>query len=307
MKSAKQYRQELKKNGVFYTDPKLALKLKSFFPPNIKEIYDPTSGSGNLLNCFNKDVRKYGQEIDEETAIEANNRITNTDIRAGDTLMEDKFEGVKFKWIIANPPFSVKWQPEKLKDDIRFIGKPLPPPSKADYAFIYHILHHLDNDGFAIVLNAPGILSRGNKEQKCRQYLIDNNYIDSVISVPSGYFEDTKISTALLKIKKNRGDKQPIHFEDWGQNINKEVEIKDIINNNYDLSVNRYIQPKPTIIENDKPLPTLEEITKDISDKTIESVRQFFELAMKIPQMLSMNNLLDRVQNIVDEYRNKII
>lgn len=302
MKSAKQYRQQLKENGVFYTSIELANKLKSFLPTGINEIYDPTCGSGNLLSVFGDEVKKYGQEIDEDTTKEAQINLVNADIRAGDTLLNDRFESKKFKYIVANPPFSVKWQPMLLQNDERFINKPLPPQGRADFAFIYHILHHLTDDGKALVLNACGVLNRGNSEQKCRKFLIENNYIDYVILIPSGHFEDTKVTTALLILRKNRGDNDKVFFEDWQQNRTIQVSLEEIKNNNYDLSVNLYLP----IEREEKPVEPFEKVAERVKSGMVQQLKSYLELLLKLPLMGDIRTELDQLQKVIDEYRLKI-
>lgn len=232
----KSIRQDFKENGIFYTQPELALFLKSFLPDDVEEIYDPTCGNGGLLSVFGDDVQKYGQEINAEQVLDADRRLVNFHSVIGDTLKEPAFMGRKFKYIIANPPFSIKWEP---KTDERFEPLPcLPPPSKADYAFIAHILHYLADDGTAVVLNFPGILYRGNAEGKIRRWLVEQNYIDAVVAVDGGQFVDTKIATAVLVLKKNREttDVRFIHND-----LERVVPISEIEGNDFQLSVSSYI------------------------------------------------------------------
>ena len=174
-KSIKNIRKEFKDNGIFYTPEKLAEKIKSYVDFEPETVYDPTCGVGNLLKVFHENVKKYGQELDEEQLALID--IPNFTGAAGDTLKDDKFKDMKFDCIVANPPFSVKWDPEELKNDGRFSCSPaLPPPSKADWAFMLHVLHHMSDNGVAVVLEFPGILYRGQREGKnqkmvCREQL----------------------------------------------------------------------------------------------------------------------------------------
>ena len=104
-KSAKSFRENLRKSGVFFTPKKLAEYMRSFFPSDVAEIYDPTCGDGGLLAVF-EDARKYGQEIDEEQGNYAATNLVEAQIEIGDTLADDKFKDMKFRYIVANPPFS---------------------------------------------------------------------------------------------------------------------------------------------------------------------------------------------------------
>ena len=117
-KSIKNIRKEFKDNGIFYTPEKLAEKIKSYVDFEPETVYDPTCGVGNLLKVFHENVKKYGQELDEEQLALID--IPNFTGAAGDTLKDDKFKDMKFDCIVANPPFSVKWDPEELKNDGRF-------------------------------------------------------------------------------------------------------------------------------------------------------------------------------------------
>jgi len=140
--NVKSVRDNFKKSGIFYTPRPLAEYMRSFLPEKITEVYDPTCGHGSLLEIFPDTVKKYGQDINPEAA-EAARAIPNSEIVCDDTLLAPAFVGKKFRAIIANPPFSVKWSPDLLKNDA-------PPPSKADFAFLLHILHYLTDDGTAV-------------------------------------------------------------------------------------------------------------------------------------------------------------
>ena len=252
-KSIKNIRQEFKDNGIFYTPLALAKKLKSYVDIEPKSVYDPTCGVGNLLSVFSDDVRKYGQELDAEQLALID--LPNFEGYSGDTLMNDRFSGIKFDCIVANPPFSVKWEPDALADDVRFRDCPaLPPPSKADWAFMLHILDHLADDGVAVVLAFPGILYRGNREGKVRQWFIENNYIDRVVNIPGNTFEDTSICTCVIVLKKNRTITDII-FENGGRT--EKVPLQAVEENGFNLSPNIYLTEEiikeeidPLVMEN---------------------------------------------------------
>ena len=231
-KSIKSIRQEFRKDGVFYTPPELAEKLKEYVDIKPKNVYDPTCGAGNLLRVFDDEVDKYGQEIDEEQLHGID--IPNFHGAVGDTLLHDAFSEMKFDCIVANPPFSVKWEPEKLAEDLRFsIAPAMAPPSKADWAFMLHILYHLADSGVAVVLEFPGILYRGQREGKIRQWFIENNYIDKIVNVPGNTFEDTAIATCLIVLRKNRTTTDIIIENDG---VSRSVPLDEIAQNSYILS-----------------------------------------------------------------------
>ena len=238
--SVKAIRQQFKRAGVFYTDQSLALMMRDLLPEIPNEVYDPTCGNGALLSVFPDQVEKYGQDINAEQVEQARERLTNFHGVVGDTLEEPAFAGKKFKAIVANPPFSISWTP---KTDERFECLPcLPPPSKADYAFLAHVLHYLSDDGTAVTLNFPGILYRGNKEGKIRRWLVENNYIDQVTMIDGGHFTDTSIATAIVVLKKVR-KAHTIRFSHNEFTI--DVPNEQVAAEGYDLSVSRYIDESP--------------------------------------------------------------
>lgn len=237
--SAKAYRNELKEKGVFHTDTKLAEIIKSYGKDKPKNVYDPTCGVGTLLSVFDDDVPKYGQELTEDYLEVARKTLKNFTGEVGDTLKDPAFMDKKFDLIVANYPFSIKWDPDK--EDIRFKDwVDVPPPSKADYAFIMHMMYLLDDDGICVSLNFPGILYRKAREGKIRKELVEKGYIKKVIQVPGGYFEDTNISTVLLVMSKSKF-KGYIEFVDLEKDLKREVPLEEIVENDFNLSVSSYV------------------------------------------------------------------
>ena len=244
--SIRSIKKEFAERGVFYTDARLAQLLADEVSKygEVRQVYDPTCGAGNLLAVFGDDVEKYGQEINAEQAEVARQRLTNAHIATGDTLVEPAFSEMKFKHIVANYPFSIKWQPAA---DMRWMGAPcLPPPSKADYAFIMHIISMMAPDGVAATLNFPGILYRGAREGKIREWLVRRNLIDSVAIIERGYFEDTNIETALIIFKMQRDDTS-IKFADHESGREYTASFKEVESNGFNLSPSSYI-----VVEDDR-------------------------------------------------------
>lgn len=238
--SIRSIKKEFAERGVFYTDARLAQLLADEVSKygDVRQVYDPTCGAGNLLAAFGDDVEKYGQEINAEQAEVARQRLTNAHIATGDTLVEPAFSEMKFKHIVANYPFSIKWQPAA---DMRWMDAPcLPPPSKADYAFIMHIISMMAPDGVAATLNFPGILYRGAREGKIREWLVRRNLIDSVTIIERGYFEDTNIETALIIFKMQRDDTS-IRFADHASGREYTASFKEVESNDFNLSPSSYI------------------------------------------------------------------
>ena len=239
--SAKAYRDELKQKGVFHTDSKLAEIIKSYGKERPKNVYDPTCGVGTLLSVFDDDIPKYGQELTQDYLEVAKATLTNFTGAVGDTLKDPAFMDKRFDLIVANYPFSIKWEPNK--EDVRFKDwVDVPPPSKADYAFIMHMMYLLDEDGICVSLNFPGILYRKAREGKIRKELIEKGYIKKVIQVPGGYFEDTNIATSILVLSKKKSDGF-IEFEDLELEKKEKVSIDEIKENDFNLSVSSYVSP----------------------------------------------------------------
>ena len=264
----KSIKEEFKSKGIFYTPPELAQLLKSYINFEPKEVYDPTCGDGGLLAVFDDNVIKYGQEINEEQLEVAKERLINFNGVCGDTLKEPAFKDKKFECIIANPPFSINWEP---KDDERFNGM-LAPKSKADYAFILHILHYLSDNGIAVVLDAHGILFRGNKEAEIRKYIINNNYIEKIINIPAKTIIDTNIPTVLLILKKNKKNTD-IQFEDIKTNKKEIISLEKIKENDYNLNIPRYID----MFEEEEEI-NIEEIYRELEKIDIEIAENDKEL-----------------------------
>ena len=294
-KSIKNIRQEFKDNGVFYTPLALAERLKGYVDIKPKSVYDPTCGCGNLLSVFGENVKKYGQELDSEQLSLID--LPNFKGYAGDTLKNDMFSEMKFDCIVANPPFSVKWEPDSLVNDIRFRNCPvLPPPSKADWAFMLHILHHLSDDGVAVILEFPGILYRGQKEGIVRQWFVENNYIDRVVNIPGNTFEDTSIATCVVVLKKNKKTTD-ITFEDGEKT--KIVPQKEVVENGFCLSVRNYIQEE-VIQEYVDPIE-LELHARKSFLKKLENELEFEKTVCEM-EGISMQPFIKAIKNIIRKY-----
>lgn len=294
-KSIKNIRKEFKENGIFYTPPELAEKLKSYVDIEPETVYDPTCGAGNLLKVFHENVKKYGQELDGEQLELIN--LPEFHGYAGDTLTDDGFTEMKFDCIVANPPFSVKWEPDRLADDVRFKNCPaLPPPSKADWAFMLHILYHLSENGVAVALEFPGILYRGQREGKVRRWFVENNYIDRVVNIPGNTFEDTAISTCIVVLKKNRKITD-IVFEDGERT--EVVPYRSIEENDFNLSPSIYIPDEiekeeidPSVLENEARRSFLDRLRKELD----------FDKMVCEMEGISIKPFINAIRRILREY-----
>lgn len=304
--SVKSIRKQFAEKGVFYTDEKLAKMLADELrksPFDIKEVYDPTCGAGNLLAVFSDDVAKYGQEINPEQADVARQRLTNAHIATGDTLVNPAFTDRKFRHIVANYPFSIKWQPAP---DPRWNDAPtLPPPSKADYAFILHIISMLADDGVAVTLNFPGILYRGAREGKIREWLVRQNLIDSVTWIEGGYFEDTNVATALIVFKKNRTNTS-IKFADHEKQLEYTATFEEVEANGFTLSPSTYIiveeenkEVDPVSLEMTARAEVLRQLKAQLgfSQHSIE-----LHTMLGLPPLPPLSEFIKDIMNIVNKY-----
>ena len=211
-----------KKAGEFYTPQqvsKLLAKIVTLGKDKLKNVYDPTCGSGSLLLRVAREcnvVSFYGQEMVSTTYNLARMNMllhgvkyNRFHIENNDTLEhpDPKIKDMKFDAVVANPPYSANWSADQsFLDDERFsrYGK-LAPKSKADYAFVQHMLYHLDDAGTMAVVLPHGVLFRGAAEEVIRKYIIkEKNWLDAVIGLPANLFYGTSIPTCVLVFKKCR-------------------------------------------------------------------------------------------------------
>ena len=246
-----------KKAGEFYTPQqvsKILAKIVTNKKIKLKSVYDPTCGSGSLLLRVAKEVEDvsnfYGQELNRTTYNLARmNMIMHDvhyrkfDIKQEDTLENPQHMDDKFEAIVANPPFSAQWSanPLHMSDD-RFsqYGK-LAPSSKADFAFVQHMIHHLDDNGTMAVVLPHGVLFRGAAEGHIRRYLIeDRNYLDVVIGLPANIFYGTSIPTCILVFKKCREDSENVLFIDASNEFEKAKNQNYLTDENIDKIIDTY-------------------------------------------------------------------
>ena len=235
-------RADFKKVGKFHTPPALAKALSELIPGAPDRVYDPTCGAGALLEVFTG-AEKYGQDIDADALDDAQAKGVNA--AHGDVLTAPAFMDQRFDAIVANPPFSIEWSPAPPGDPRFDVLPTVPTKSKADYAFIAHIIHMLADGGTAAVLCFPGVAYRGGREQKIRAWMIEQNLVDRVIHIPGDTFVDTTISTIIMVIKKGRAD-APIVFENREHNTQAAATAEEIRANDYNLSPGSYAPaPEP--------------------------------------------------------------
>ena len=224
-----------KSGGEFYTPQEvseLLARITVVGKTEVNKVYDPACGSGSLLLKFAKvlghdNVRQgfYGQEINLTTFNLCRINMFLHDVNYekfnvahGDTLTDPAhWDDEPFEAIVSNPPYSIRWDGDAnplLINDPRFApAGVLAPKSKADLAFTMHILSWLAVNGTAAIVEFPGVLYRGGAEQKIRQYLIDNNYVDAVIQLPPDLFFGTTIATCIIVLKKSKHDNKTLFID----------------------------------------------------------------------------------------------
>ena len=268
-----------KSGGEFFTPQEvgeLLAKIVIMGKTSVNKVYDPACGSGGLLLKFAKILGKenvregfFGQEINLTTYNLArinmflhNINYNNFSIERGDTLIHPvHWNDEPFDAIVSNPPYSIKWAGKSnplLINDERFAPAGiLAPESKADLAFTMHMLSWLSPKGTAAIVEFPGVLYRGGAEKKIRQYMIDNNFVDTVIQLPPDLFFGTSIATCILVLKKNKQDNNILFVdasEEFTRNTNKNKLSEENINNIVNLLKDR------KLVENKSYLATYDEI-----------------------------------------------
>lgn len=268
-----------KSGGEFFTPQEvgeLLARIVIMDKTSINKVYDPACGSGGLLLKFAKILGKenvregfFGQEINLTTYNLArinmflhNINYNNFSIERGDTLIHPAhWNDEPFDAIVSNPPYSIKWAGKSnpiLINDERFAPAGiLAPESKADLAFTMHMLSWLSPKGTAAIVEFPGVLYRGGAEQKIRQYMIDNNFVDTVIQLPPDLFFGTSIATCILVLKKNKSDNN-ILFVDASEECVRNTNKNKLSDNNINNIVNLLKDRKS--VENKSYLATYDEV-----------------------------------------------
>ncbi|WP_428739791.1 type I restriction-modification system subunit M [Sulfurimonas sp.] len=243
-----------KSGGEFFTPQsvsKLIAQLAMHKQTSVNKIYDPAAGSGSLLlqakKHFDAHIIEdgfFGQEINHTTYNLArmnmflhNINYDKFNMALGNTLVDPHFIDDKpFDAIVSNPPYSVKWigsdDPTLINDDRFAPAGVLAPKSKADFAFVLHALSYLSSKGRAAIVSFPGIFYRGGAEQKIRKYLVDNNYVETIIALAPNLFFGTSIAVNILVLSKHKNDAK-IQFID-ASGLYKKQTNNNILTDNED-------------------------------------------------------------------------
>ena len=264
-----------KKAGEFYTPQTvstLLAKIVTQGKQRLRSVYDPTCGSGSLLLRVKREVKDvdmiFGQEMNRTTynlarmnMILHDVHFAKFDIKQEDTLTRPQHIDMRFDAVVANPPFSAKWSADPIYlQDERFsrYGK-LAPSSKADMAFVQHMLHQLDEQGTMAVVLPHGVLFRGSSEGVIRQYLIEKmNVVDTIIGLPANIFYGTSIPTCILVLKKNRTHTGDILFIDASNDFDKQKNQNKLLPEHLDKIIDAFTQRQN--IEKYAKVATLQEV-----------------------------------------------
>ncbi|MCP8615231.1 type I restriction-modification system subunit M [Salirhabdus salicampi] len=312
-----------KKAGEFYTPQQVSrilAKIVTVGKSDIKSVYDPTCGSGSLLLRVAKEanVRKfYGQELTATTYNLARMNMLlhdvsyqNFDIKNDNTLTTPHHVDMRFEAVVANPPYSSKWSGDaKFLDDERFsaYGK-LAPKSKADYAFIQHMIHQLDDNGTMAVVLPHGVLFRGAAEAVIRKYLIEEkNYLDAVIGLPANVFFGTSIPTCILVFKKCRESDDTVLFIDSSNEFEKGKNQNYLRDEDVEKIVNTYI--KRETIDKYSYAATIKEIRENDYNLNIPRYVDTFEEEEPINIVAAQSRLkeIDQEIKLIDEELKKYL
>ena len=296
-----------KKAGEFYTPQevsKILAKIVTTGKNRLKSVYDPTCGSGSLLLRVAREVKDvnnfYGQEMNRTTYNLARmNMILHGvhylkfDIKQEDTLEHPQhLNDMPFEAIVANPPFSAKWSANPLfLNDERFsqYGK-LAPSSKADFAFVQHMIYHLAENGTMAIVLPHGVLFRGAAELHIRKYLIEQkNYLDAVIGLPANIFYGTSIPTCILVFKKCKEDPDHILFIDASKEFEKVKNQNMLREEHIDKIVETY--RNRTTIEKYSHLATLKEVEENDYNLNIPRYVDTFEAEEEIDIQFVMQEI----------------
>lgn len=286
-----------KKAGEFYTPQTvstLLAKIVTQGKDRLRSVYDPTCGSGSLLLRVKREVKDvdmiYGQEMNRTTynlarmnMILHDVHFAKFDIKQENTLTRPQHLDKKFDAVVANPPFSAKWSADPLfLQDERFAayGK-LAPSSKADMAFVQHMLYQLDDNGTMAVVLPHGVLFRGSSEGVIRQYLIEQmNVVDAIIGLPANIFYGTSIPTCILVLKKNREQSGNILFIDASNDFEKQKNQNKLLPEHLDKIVAAF--EKRENIEKYAHVATLQEVKDNDYNLNIPRYVDTFEVEAEI-------------------------
>lgn len=318
-----------KSGGEFFTPQnvsKLIAQLALFGQSSVNKIYDPACGSGSLLLQAKKQFDEhlieegfFGQEINHTTYNLArmnmflhNINYDKFDIALGDTLLNPQYGDQKpFDAIVSNPPYSVNWvgsnDPTLINDDRFAPAGVLAPRSKADFAFVLHTLSYLSARGRAAIVCFPGIFYRGGAEQKIRKYLVDNNFVETVISLPPNLFYGTSITVNILVLSKHKTDTMTQFIDSSSEDFFKKetnnnvllpehiARIVDIFGKKEEVPYVATSVDNSRIAENDYNLSVSSYVEAEDKREVIDIVKLNDEVAQTVKRIDALRTDIDRI------------
>lgn len=298
-------KKEYAKKGIFHTNEALAKKVHDTIQSIakqqgniIKDILDINVGGAGLLSVFSDDVAKYGMDIEAEF-IEYTKEHLKGEFVVCDCLRDEPFNR-EFDYIVGNYPFSLKGNGKEMA---QILNAPFELSNTLDSAFILRNLNYLSNKGACVLISSLGMLYRGGKEQKFREWLIQKNYIDCLEFIPSDtHFDDTKIATALIVLRKDRKEKDTITFKNEG--LIKEININEIIKRDYNLDIKLYVEKQTERDELDFDVVNNEIFQNDIKD--LKAKLEFYNALYEMLDYDMYFKYLRALKAIVTEAENNL-
>lgn len=323
-----------KSGGEFFTPThvsKLIAQLAMHKQVKVNKIYDPAAGSGSLLlqakKHFDNHIIEdgfYGQEVNHTTYNLArmnmflhNINYDKFNIALGDTLRNPYYGDEKpFDAIVSNPPYSINWigdgDPTLINDDRFAPAGVLAPKSKADYAFVLHALSYLSSKGRAAIVCFPGIFYRGGAEQKIRKYLVDNNFVETIISLAPNLFYGTPIAVTILVLSKHKTENKTQFIDASGEDFFKKVTNNNVLTNSHIENIMEMFDSKKDvehisktidntkISENDYSLSVSSYVTPKDNRKKVDLVELKKEISITVEKIdilrTNINSIIKEIE-----------
>ena len=323
-----------KSGGEFFTPQsvsKLIAQLAMHKQTTVNKIYDPAAGSGSLLlqakKHFDNHIIEegfFGQEINHTTYNLArmnmflhNVNYDKFNIALGNTLIDPHFDDDKpFDAIVSNPPYSIPWigdgDPTLINDDRFAPAGVLAPKSKADFAFVLHALSYLSSKGRAALVCFPGIFYRGGAEQKIRKYLVDNNFVETVISLAPNLFFGTSIAVTILVLSKHKTDNQTQFIDVSGEKFFKKASNNNVLNDDHIGKIMEMFDSKEDvehvaksvdnqiIAENDYNLSVNSYVEVKDNREKVDIVRLNAEITKTVKKINALRGSIDAIINEIE-------
>jgi type I restriction enzyme M protein len=323
-----------KSGGEYFTPvnvSKLIAQLAMHKQEKVNKIYDPACGSGSLLlqakKHFDNHIIEegfFGQELNHTTYNLArmnmflhNVNYDKFNIAVGNTLINPHFGDDKpFDAIVSNPPYSVNWigdgDPTLINDDRFAPAGVLAPKSKADFAFVLHVLSYLSSKGRAAIVCFPGIFYRGGAEQKIRKYLVDNNFVETIISVAPNLFYGTSIAVTLLVLSKHKTDNKTQFIDASGEDFFKKVTNNNVLTDDHIDAIMELFDSKADvahvainidntkIAENDYNLSVSSYVVAKDTKEKVDIMQLNTEIATTVEKINALRLSIDEIVNEIE-------